>query len=78
MSALDDWNAGKPLSAPIPTSLYPLLAYIFLSAGLFMGGMFVVQSKNTSLFKQLQTSLAASLFLGFGAVFTSISVGVYV
>ncbi|KAI9495092.1 hypothetical protein BDB00DRAFT_815824 [Zychaea mexicana] len=77
-SALSDFNAASPLSTPIPPSVFPFLALIFLSAGLLHGGIFVVQGKNTSLFIQFQTSVLASIFLGFGAVFTSVSVGVYV
>ncbi|KAI8148316.1 hypothetical protein BJV82DRAFT_663696 [Fennellomyces sp. T-0311] len=77
-SALSDWNVATPVSAPIPPSVLPFLATALLGAGLLYGGIFVVQGKNTSLFKQLQTSIVASLFLGFGAIFTSVSVGVYV
>ncbi|KAI9253424.1 hypothetical protein BDA99DRAFT_519730 [Phascolomyces articulosus] len=77
-SALIDWKAASSLSAPIPPSVLPFLALAFLSAGLLYGGIFVVQGKNTSLFNQLSISILASLFLGFGAVFTSVSVGVYV
>ncbi|KAI9312126.1 hypothetical protein BX666DRAFT_1989008 [Dichotomocladium elegans] len=77
MSALDAWNAGTALTAPVPTSLYPVLSCIFLVIGLVLAGSFVVQSKSTSLLKQVQTSLGASVFLGFGIIFTSISVGVY-
>ncbi|OAD67019.1 hypothetical protein PHYBLDRAFT_24833 [Phycomyces blakesleeanus NRRL 1555(-)] len=69
---------SAPVTAPVPPILYPLLAYISLSAGLLATGMFVVQEKNTLLAKQVQTSLIAALFLGFGTIFTSISVGVYV
>ncbi|KAL1935150.1 hypothetical protein VTP01DRAFT_4290 [Rhizomucor pusillus] len=77
MTAHDDWVAASPFKSPLPPSLYPSLAFIFLSIGLFAGGMFVVQSRNTSLFKQLQASIVASLFLGFGTIFTSLAVGVY-
>ncbi|KAG2226284.1 hypothetical protein INT45_005956 [Circinella minor] len=77
-SALSDWKTATPFSAPIPPSVLPFLALFLLSAGLLYGGIFVVQGKNTSLFKQLSTSILASLFLGFGAIFTSVAVGVYV
>ncbi|KAI8370543.1 uncharacterized protein BYT42DRAFT_582794 [Radiomyces spectabilis] len=78
MTVQEDWIGATPLKAPIMPALYPLLAYICISSGLLISGIFAVQSKNTSLAKQLQTSLLASMFLGFGAIFTSISVGIYV
>ncbi|ORY99897.1 hypothetical protein BCR43DRAFT_511053 [Syncephalastrum racemosum] len=78
MSAIELWQNATAIGAPVPPSLYPLLAYVSLSGGLLAAGVFVVQGKNTSVFQQFQTSILASLFLGFGAIFTTNAVGVYV
>ncbi|KAI7861709.1 hypothetical protein BDF14DRAFT_1886874 [Spinellus fusiger] len=78
MTALEEWTVAAPFSALVSPELYPLLAYISLSGGLLATGMYVVQGNKTSLREQLQMTLLAALLLGFGTIFTSISVGIYV
>ncbi|KAH8556822.1 hypothetical protein BGW37DRAFT_553067 [Umbelopsis sp. PMI_123] len=77
MSALDLWNEGSPVQAPIPPSLFPLVAYITVSIGLVATGAFAVQKRNTPILEQLTLAIPASLMLGVGTVFTFLSVGLY-
>ncbi|CAO3646354.1 unnamed protein product [Cunninghamella blakesleeana] len=76
-TALESWSAGVPFSSPIPVSLYPLVANLCITGGLTATGMFVVQSKNTLILQQFRTAFLASFLLGFGAIFTSIAIGIY-
>ncbi|KAJ2963142.1 hypothetical protein NQZ79_g1847 [Umbelopsis isabellina] len=78
MSAMDLWNEGTPVGAPIPPSLFPLVAYVTVSAGLVAAGVFAVQKRGTPLTEQLTLALPASIMLGVGSVFTFLSVGIYV
>ncbi|CAM0139578.1 hypothetical protein VKS41_004605 [Umbelopsis sp. WA50703] len=78
MSAMDLWNEGTPIGAPIPSSLFPFIAYVTVSAGLVATGVFAVQKRGTPLTEQLTLALPASLMLGLGTVFTFLSVGLYV
>ncbi|GAN01649.1 hypothetical protein MAM1_0010d01083 [Mucor ambiguus] len=77
MTALDDWMAGSPISAPIPTAAYPVVTLLTVSAGLLAAGTFIIQGNKTPLIQQLQTAIVASILLGFGAIFASNAAGVY-
>ncbi|CAO3622773.1 unnamed protein product [Cunninghamella echinulata] len=76
-AALEAWSNGVPFSTPIPVIIYPIIAYFCITGGLTATGMFVVQGKNTVLLQQIQTAFLASLLLGFGSIFTSIAIGIY-
>ncbi|KAG2179394.1 hypothetical protein INT44_006240 [Umbelopsis vinacea] len=78
MSALDLWKEGSPVSAPMPPSLFPIVAYITVSIGLVATGAFAVQKRNTPIMEQLTLAIPASIMLGIGTVFTFLSVGLYV
>ncbi|KAI8084444.1 uncharacterized protein BX664DRAFT_337005 [Halteromyces radiatus] len=75
---LDSWNTATPFSPPVPVALCPLLAYFCITGGLASSGLFVVQGKHTRLLNQFQTAFLAAILLGFGAIFTSISIGIFV
>ncbi|OBZ83143.1 hypothetical protein A0J61_08809 [Choanephora cucurbitarum] len=77
MTALDDWTTGTPISATIPTSVYPVVTLVTLSAGVFTAGNFIIQDKKTPVTQQLQTAMIASLLLGFGAIFAANAAGLY-
>ncbi|KAI9486981.1 MAG: hypothetical protein EXX96DRAFT_551404 [Benjaminiella poitrasii] len=77
MTSFDDWMAGTPIRAPIPTSTYSIVALLAISAGFFTAGSFIIQGNKTPLFQQLKTAVLASLLLGFGAIFASNAAGLY-
>ncbi|KAG2214714.1 hypothetical protein INT46_000933 [Mucor plumbeus] len=77
MTALDDWMAGSPISAPIPTFAYPVVTLVTIAAGLLAAGTFIIQGNKTPLLQQLQTATVASILLGFGTIFASNAAGVY-
>ncbi|ORZ04282.1 hypothetical protein BCR42DRAFT_429392 [Absidia repens] len=77
-TVLESWNTAAPFSSLIPVALYPLLAYFFITGGLASTGFFVVQGKQTHLASQFTIALLAAVLLGFGVIFTSISIGIYV
>ncbi|GAB5591121.1 hypothetical protein Unana1_06021 [Umbelopsis nana] len=78
MSALDLWNEGTPVQAPIPPSLFPMVAYITVAVGLVATGAFAVQTRTTPIVEQLTLAVPASFMLGIATVFTFLSVGLYV
>uniref|UniRef100_A0A915BSQ9 Dolichyl-diphosphooligosaccharide-protein glycosyltransferase subunit TMEM258 n=1 Tax=Parascaris univalens TaxID=6257 RepID=A0A915BSQ9_PARUN len=68
---------------PINPSLYPQLTVLLLGIGLFfMAWFFVYEVTSTKytrvLLKELLIASVAALFLGFGAVFLMLWVGIYV
>ncbi|KAI8329798.1 hypothetical protein BC941DRAFT_441932 [Chlamydoabsidia padenii] len=77
-SILESWNEASPYSPVVPVMAYPLLAYFFITGGLASTGLFVVQGKHTNISSQFQTAFFAAILLGFGAIFTSVSIGIYV
>ncbi|KAI8990866.1 hypothetical protein BDF20DRAFT_841253 [Mycotypha africana] len=77
MTAYNEWLSGTPVSAPIPTSLYPIATLVTVAAGLVTAGTFIIQGHKTPLLKQLQTAIISSILLGFGAIFASNAAGVY-
>ena len=69
--------------SPVNPSVYPHLAITLLSIGLFfMAWFFVYEVTSTkfsrNLLKELLISLWSALFLGFGALFLLLWVGIYV
>ncbi|KAG2200643.1 hypothetical protein INT47_005799 [Mucor saturninus] len=78
MTAHDEWMAGTPLGAPLPTSSYPLVTFLTIASGLFAAGQFVILDSKTPLLQQIKAALLASVLLGFGAIFASNAAGVYV
>ncbi|KAI8887055.1 hypothetical protein K501DRAFT_212764 [Backusella circina FSU 941] len=77
MSALEEWLAGSPVSAPIPTVAFPVVTLLTVLSGLATAGTFIIQGQKTPLLQQIQTALVASFLLGFGAIFASNAAGVY-
>ncbi|GMH18076.1 hypothetical protein Nepgr_019917 [Nepenthes gracilis] len=76
-------QSAKPISSPVPESLYPTLAVLMLAIGLAVAASFfiyeaTISRKNRSLAKELITGAVASIFLGFGSLFLLLSAGVYV
>ncbi|KAI8060065.1 hypothetical protein BC940DRAFT_312898 [Gongronella butleri] len=74
-SPLSIWQTASPFQPVLPVTIYPLIAYFCVTIGLAATGVFVVQGSRTHVAKQLQTALAASVLLAFGAVLTSVSIG---
>ncbi|XP_057537480.1 uncharacterized protein LOC130815137 [Amaranthus tricolor] len=75
--------SAKPITSPVPQSLYPTLAFMLLVFGLiFTASFFIYETtssrKNRSLAKELVTGAIASVLLGFGSLFLLLSTGVYV
>ncbi|CEP14427.1 hypothetical protein [Parasitella parasitica] len=77
MTALEDWMAGSPISAPIPAVAYPVVTLVTISAGILAAGSFIIQGNKTPITQQLQSAVIASTLLGFGAIFASNAAGVY-
>ncbi|KNA19119.1 hypothetical protein SOVF_064570 [Spinacia oleracea] len=76
-------QSAKPITSPVPQSLYPTLAFLLLVFGLIVTASFFIYAataskKNRSLAKELVTGAVASVFLGFGSLFLLLSTGVYV
>ncbi|KMS95565.1 hypothetical protein BVRB_007110 [Beta vulgaris subsp. vulgaris] len=75
--------AAKPITSPVPPSLYPTLAFFLLVFGLIVTASFFIYEatssrKNRSLARELITGAVASVFMGFGSLFLLLSTGVYV
>lgn len=75
--------ALSPVSSPVPPSLYPILAVVFLTVGLVSSASFFVYEVTTSKFsrslvREAATGGIASIFLGFGSLFLLLWTGVYV
>ncbi|KAJ7567722.1 hypothetical protein O6H91_01G003800 [Diphasiastrum complanatum] len=71
------------IGSPVPESLYPTLAILLLSIGLFLTASFFIYEVTTSKFSrnvvhELVAGWLSSLFLGLGALFLLLSTGVYV
>lgn len=69
--------------SPVNPSVYPHLAIVLLSIGIFfMAWFFVYEVTATKytrdLFKELVVALVASVFMGFGILFLMLWVGIYV
>ncbi|KAI9340734.1 hypothetical protein BD770DRAFT_476510 [Pilaira anomala] len=77
MTAYDEWMTATPISAPIPTSVYPMVTFITIAAGLFAAGRFAILDSKTALIQQIQAALLASVLLGFGSIFASNAAGLY-
>ncbi|XP_009804578.1 uncharacterized protein LOC107810462 [Nicotiana tabacum] len=75
-------QSAKPISSPVPESLYPTLAVFMLAIGLVVTASFLIYEatsrKNRSLAKELTSGAVASVFLGFGSLFLLLASGVYV
>ncbi|XP_009765524.1 uncharacterized protein [Nicotiana sylvestris] len=76
-------QSAKPISSPVPESLYPTLALFMLAVGLVVTASFFIYEatssrKNRSLAKELTSGAVASVFLGFGSLFLLLASGVYV
>ncbi|VFQ68113.1 unnamed protein product [Cuscuta campestris] len=76
-------QSAKPISSPVPVSMYPTLAFFMLAVGLAVTASFFIyeatsSSKKRSLAKELTTGAVASVFLGFGSLFLLLASGVYV
>ncbi|GAB4837799.1 hypothetical protein Ancab_027323 [Ancistrocladus abbreviatus] len=76
-------QAAKPITSPVPDSMYPTLSVLMLAIGLVVTASFFIYEatssrKNRSLAKELITGAVASIFLGFGSLFLLLSTGVYV
>ncbi|KAL8137390.1 hypothetical protein V2J09_003391 [Rumex salicifolius] len=76
-------QSPKPVTSPVPESLYPTLTVLMLTIGLvFTASFFIYEAtssrKNRSLVRELITGSLASVFLGFGSLFLLLSTGVYV
>ncbi|XP_021747095.1 transmembrane protein 258-like [Chenopodium quinoa] len=76
-------QSAKPITSPVPPSLYPTLAFFLLVFGLIVTASFFIYAatsakKNRSLAKELVTGGVASVFLGFGSLFLLLASGVYV
>ncbi|XP_009592834.1 uncharacterized protein [Nicotiana tomentosiformis] len=76
-------QSAKPISSPVPESLYPTLSFFMLAVGLVvMASFFIYEAtssrKNRSLAKELTSGAVASVFLGFGSLFLLLASGVYV
>ncbi|KAL9255030.1 Transmembrane protein 258-like protein [Drosera capensis] len=75
--------SAKPITSPVPESLYPTLSVLLLAVGLIVTASFFIYAatssrKSRSLAKELITGAVASVFLGFGSLFLLLSTGVYV
>ena len=83
----------KRYISPINPAVFPHLATVLLIIGTFFTAWFFVfevsrpkkdqihnqqHSKDGVIFKELVISLFAAIFLGFGILFLSLSVGIYV
>ncbi|KAI8076674.1 uncharacterized protein B0P05DRAFT_545418 [Gilbertella persicaria] len=77
MTALDDWTAGTPIGALIPTSVYPAVTLLTVSTGVFAAGTFIIQGNKTPIVQQLQTAVVASVLLGVGTIFAANAAGLY-
>ncbi|XP_019151399.1 PREDICTED: transmembrane protein 258-like [Ipomoea nil] len=76
-------QSAKPISGPVPESMYPTLAFFMLAVGLAVTASFFIYEttssrKNRSLAKELTTAAVASVFLGFGSLFLLLASGVFV
>jgi hypothetical protein len=74
-----------PLSSPVPVSLYPTYSVFSLLTGfVFTAAFFVYQMRGSSpgvtryLAIEMLIALVASVFLGFGILFTMLSFDLYV
>lgn len=70
-------------ASPINPAVFPYLAVVLLTIGLFfMAWFFVYEVTSTKftrdLFKEVLVSLVASFFMGFGVLFLLLWVGIYV
>ncbi|CAG8435283.1 5535_t:CDS:2 [Diversispora eburnea] len=65
-------------SPPIPSILFPTLAFLFFLAGFVLTSAFSFIPAKVSMIKELLFAIPASILLGFGSVFLSLSVGIYV
>jgi len=74
----DAWNSGTPFTALLAPSLLSILAFGLLAVGSVAAGTFAVLPKKSSVVTQIATAVPASLFLGFGTLFTFLAVGIYV
>ncbi|KAI9254965.1 hypothetical protein EDC94DRAFT_617906 [Helicostylum pulchrum] len=77
MTTFDDWMTATPISAPIPTSVYPLVTLVTIATGLFAAGRFAILDNKTNLAQQIKAALFASVLLGFGSIFASNAAGLY-
>ncbi|XP_037033855.1 transmembrane protein 258 [Bradysia coprophila] len=76
--------------SPVNPSVFPHLATVLLTIGTFFTAWFFVfevsrprsndneSPKESVIFKELLISLFAAVFLGFGALFLLLTVGIYV
>ncbi|XP_031094119.1 transmembrane protein 258-like [Ipomoea triloba] len=76
-------QSAKPISSPVPVSMYPTLAFFMLAVGLVVTASFFIYEatssrKNRSLAKELTTATVASVFMGFGSLFLLLASGVFV
>ncbi|KAF7632598.1 hypothetical protein Mgra_00007977 [Meloidogyne graminicola] len=73
----------QPYNSPVSSSLFPHLTIILLGIGLASTAYFFVNGvtsnkKTRNIFKELIIALIASSFLGFGALFLMLWVGINV
>nr|GLL21779.1 transmembrane protein 258 [Ipomoea trifida] len=76
-------QSAKPISSPVPVSMYPTLAFFMIAVGLVVTASFFIYEatssrKNRSLAKELTTASVASIFMGFGSLFLLLASGVFV
>ncbi|RHZ79673.1 hypothetical protein Glove_142g44 [Diversispora epigaea] len=65
-------------SPPISPILFPISAFLFFLAGFVLTSAFSFVPAKVSIIKELLFAIPASILLGFGSVFLSLSVGIYV
>nr|GMC69398.1 transmembrane protein 258-like [Ipomoea batatas] len=76
-------QSAKPISSPVPVSMYPTLAFFMIVVGLVVTASFFIYEatssrKNRSLAKELTTTSVPSVFMGFGSLFLLLTSGVFV
>merc|ERR1712227_44545 len=75
-------SMGRYIS-PVNPAIYPHLSIILLAIGLFFTAWFFVYEVTSTkytrdIYKELLVALVAALFMGFGAQFMLLWVGIYV
>ncbi|KAF0496966.1 transmembrane protein [Gigaspora margarita] len=78
MSTLTDWQGSTPFTPLVQKNLFPLIAFLLLVFGFVASSAYSVIPTRKSLVDEIKSAIIASLLLGFGSIFLSMAVGVYV